>query len=201
MHPIPWHELANTAATGLTASAATNLDDLVLLVAFFLHPATRFPKVLRGTLAGTAALTGASVLLGGAALALSPLAVGALGILPRGLGLNKLRHRSPRCESRELTAHAAPGVWAICGLTLAAGGDNLGVYAPLLAARGLELSILIAVLVASPVVWCALARATAHHPALRPYALRHGRDAVPYVYVILGLAVIADGIRDFMAQG
>ncbi|MBI4695122.1 MAG: cadmium resistance transporter [Gammaproteobacteria bacterium] len=192
--------LASPLLTGFVASAATNLDDLVLLVAFFLHPATRFPKVVLGTLAGSAALAAGGVVLGRAALALSPLAVGALGLVPLWLGAHKLwKRRRARREGRELTAHEAPGVWAICGLTIAAGGDNLGVYAPLLSVRGLELAILVGVLVTGPILWCALARATAHHPALRPYAMRYGRDAVPYVYIVLGLAVIGDGVREYLA--
>ena len=192
--------LASSALTGFVASAATNLDDLVLLVAFFLHPATRFPRVLLGTLAGSAALAAGGMLLGVAALALSPLAVGALGLVPLWLGAKKLwKRRRAQRDGREIEPHAAPGVWATCLLTIAAGGDNLGVYAPLLTVRGLELATLVGVLVLAPALWFAIARATAHHPALRPYALRYGRDAVPYVYIVLGLAVIADGVREYLA--
>ncbi len=126
-------------ALGVAAFAATNLDDSLLLLLFFSDRRYRARHVFLGQALGIGALVLLS--LAGAALALALPArwIGLLGLLPVALGLKQLlaRRREPAGEPAAPPPAAAG--WrrtaAVAGVAVANGGDNVGVYVPLFAAR------------------------------------------------------------------
>ena len=82
-------ELANLAL-GVTLFAATNVDDLFVLLAFLSDSTFRVRQVVAGQYLGICPLIAASLLVSLIALALPPAYVGLLGLAPLAIGIRKL---------------------------------------------------------------------------------------------------------------
>ena len=75
------------ALTAAVVFALTDVDDLVLLIAFFADPRLRARAVVGGQYLGIAALTAVSALAAWAAIAIPPGWTALLGAIPLALGL------------------------------------------------------------------------------------------------------------------
>lgn len=192
--------LVHTAVEAALAFAATNVDDLFLLVAFFgqRHRDCGPWEIATGQALGIGLLLAVSAAAArGLSLLPDPL-VGALGVVPLGLGLHGLMRggNGDDADGLPLAAEGSRlrwrGLLTVAGVTVANGGDNMAVYVPLLARVGpLELAVYALTFAAMLLVWLFVARALAAHPALAPTLSRHGRWLVPLVLVGLGVAILA----------
>ncbi len=188
-------------ALGITAFAATNVDDSLILLLFFGDRRYRIRHVFAGQALGVGLLVLISLAGALLALAVPERWVGLLGLLPVALGVRELVARrrggadSVRAPESTLSA-GAPG-WrraaAVAGVTLANGGDNVGVYAPLFAARSpAETTLLLTVFAAMLAVWLFGALYLARRSAMaRPIGLV-GRAVFPYLLILLGAAILSD---------
>lgn len=190
---------------GIAAFAFTNLDDLLVLSAFFADPHLTRRSVVLGQFAGIGALTLASVV---AAL----LAVGApegwialLGLVPLLMGVSRLgglRRAAAQdpgeqdAERIRQTEHAAERrlhsqVLGVAAATIANGGDNLAVYVPMFASAPRAVPLYVAVFAMMTALWCIAAYLLVNNPlaerAVRPFA----RVALPFVLIGLGLYILA----------
>lgn len=169
--------------------AATNADDLVLLTLFFTQPGCSPRQVVFGQLVGIGALIIISLVSAAVALAVPHGWIPWLGVIPILIGLQWLR-RPAHTENH--TPPAATRWWAIAGVTIANGADNLGVYIPQFAIQsGVEKTITISAFFVLTLVWCGLAWLAVRHPSLSPIISRICRKAAPWVLIGLGLWIIA----------
>jgi cadmium resistance protein CadD (predicted permease) len=85
-------------------------------------------------------------------------------------------------------------VWAVAGITIANGGDNVAVYVPFLATlEPAEVGVVVApVFAAMTVAWVAAAALAGTRPAFVALVDRAGRFAVPVVLILLGVWIVAD---------
>jgi cadmium resistance protein CadD (predicted permease) len=186
-------ELAAIVGLAVVLFVSTNLDDLFVLLAFFVDPATRLRDVILGQYLGIGALvllsTAASVL----SLALAPSYVGLLGALPIAIGIRQLIVLHRGGEGDEDERPAAGRVLAVAGITVANGGDNIGVYTPVFATRTSAEIVTIVIVFA---VLVALLLLAAHwlvrHPALGAPIRRYGPALSPWVLIAIGVFVIYD---------
>lgn len=155
---------------GLALFAATNIDDILVLLTFFADPSFRARQVVVGQYAGILALIGVS-LLGAAGLRVVPLNyVSLLGVVPILLGLWKLVSLRRPVETPVEEPHVPPRFagsrfLAVAAVTVANGGDNVGAYVPLFSTRGaLDVAILVATFLVLTGVWCIAAHRLVHHP-------------------------------------
>lgn len=180
-------EILQTIALAAVMFAATNADDLVLLTIFFAQPGCRPRDVVLGQFAGIGALTAVSYTAAMLALAVPHGWLPWVGLVPFFIGLRWLRRRD--------SDDAPPTVntwWAIAGVTIANGGDNLGVYIPTFAIQsGGQRVITGAVFGALTLVWCATAWSAVRHPTWGPVISRICRRAAPLVLMGIGLWIIA----------
>ncbi|MCP2197018.1 Cadmium resistance protein CadD, predicted permease [Lentzea flava] len=108
--------------------AVTNVDDLVLLALFFAR-ARSARQVVVGQYLGFAGILVVAVL-GALGASLLPEQFRPwLGLIPLALGL-KAAWSLWRGNDDDEEPDVAPGVLAVAGVTLANGGDNIGVYVP-----------------------------------------------------------------------
>ena len=182
------------------AFASTNVDDIFVLLGFFADPAFRARHVVLGQFLGIGALVALSFAGALAALVIPPAYLGLLGLVPIALGLKKLwelRRGSSEEDEAELTAHPAAGahrVLSVAGVTLANGGDNIGVYVPMLATRSAqERFVVVVVFAVMTGVWCLVAHALVRHRTLGAPLRRFGRIALPWVLVAVGLVILLEG--------
>jgi cadmium resistance protein CadD (predicted permease) len=179
--------IAGIVLTGVAAFAATNVDDLFLLVAFFGDRSFRPRHVLAGQFAGIAALYGASAAAALVALVFPPEWLSLLGLVPIALGAKQLRGRAE--QKAELPASS--GILGVAAVTVANGGDNIGVYAPLFAnSTAYSVALTGLVFAAMTALWCYAAYRLVSHPGLGAAIRRSGSRAVPFVLIALGVWIL-----------
>jgi cadmium resistance protein CadD (predicted permease) len=198
-----WESLSG-AGTAILVFAVTDIDDLVLLAAFFGDKHLRPRAVVMGQFAGIALLTAASALAAWAAIAIPPGWISLLGLLPLGLGLFKLRgpwrHRTvdgtdeaaeAMQSERRLEGKLRSQVLGVAAVTVANGADNLSVYIPLFAAHFAALPLFVAVFAVMTAIWCVLGYALVRNPAGAAVMNCWGHILLPVVLIALGLHILS----------
>src|SRR5262245_928504 len=140
----------------------------------------------------------ASVAAAAASLAIPPHWPALLGAVPLALGLWKLpalwRRKPDGDDEREGADRAARSthsqVLAVAAVTIANGGDNLGVYIPLFASNFHALPVYVAIFAVMTAVWCAAGHAFVKHPAGAAIMSRFGHAILPIVLILLGLWIL-----------
>ncbi len=192
-------------ALGITAFAATNIDDSLLLLLFFGDRRYRIRHVFTGQALGIGLLV--LISLAGALLMLAVPGqwVGLLGLLPIALGARQWveRRRGMAAEAPATTTAGAttiagdsPG-WrraaAVTGVTLANGGDNIGVYLPLFAARPAgQTALLLAVFAGMLAVWLFGTLYLARRSAAAGRLQRVSQAVMPYALMGLGMIILVE---------
>ena len=80
---------------------------------------------------------------------------------------------------------------AVALVTVANGGDNIGVYVPVFATRtGPELAVMIVVFLILVAVWCFAGHHLVNHPRIGKPLRLHARRVTPLVFIALGLFIL-----------
>lgn len=176
----------------------TNVDDIFVLLAFFADSKFRPVQVVVGQFAGMAALLALSVVGSLISLVVAPAYVGLLGFAPLGLGLWKLwqLRRPPEEEEPGAVTGARTAIArivAVALVTVANGGDNLGVYIPVFASHPRrDLAAFVTVFLMLTGVWCVIGYRLVHHPRLGRPIRRYARPLTPLVLIALGLFILIE---------
>src|SRR5262249_11110447 len=92
--PMLHDSVLSSAATylvlGVVLFAATNVDDIFVLLGFFAHPQFRPGRVVAGQYIGIGTLVSVSVAASAISLVIPPPYVGLLGLAPIAIGIKKL---------------------------------------------------------------------------------------------------------------
>lgn len=195
--------------TAVLAFASTNIDDLFILMMLFsqasgknLTPATIFAGQYLG-ISTLIILSLAGSLLG----IIIPLPyIGLLGFLPVYLGLSKIYHhiKKDHTAPEEVTIDRKPAggflasiaginVVSIAAITIANGGDNIGLYIPLFANLTVQqLVITIIIFLVLVYVWLITARYLISHPRLKESISRYKHIIFPVVLIALGVYILME---------
>lgn len=201
--------------TGVVAFAATNLDDLFLLMLYF-SSANNDPRrerhIILGQYLGFSVLILVSVVGYLGSFLIPPQYVGLLGIFPILLGIRELlslRRGQEQDEQKDEADSISlvpprifrsrwlkwvnPEVASIAAVTVANGSDNLAVYTPLFAAGGgQQMVIIIVVLLLMVRVWCFIADWLAENPVTADPLRRYGRLLMPFVLIGIGVTILIE---------
>lgn len=198
--------LISAIITGMTAFAATNIDDVVVLMMLFsqVDHASQSRRIVIGQYLGFALLLLACLpgFIGG--MVIPKPWIGLLGFLPIAIGIRQLQARSE--EEAEIQAVPSsvstqspfthllhPQIVQVAAITIANGGDNIGIYVPLFASSDLtSLLIILAVFAVLIGVWCYVAYYLASHPKISPLLTRYANRLVPFVLIGLGLYILIE---------
>lgn len=177
--------------------ASTNVDDVFVLLGFFADPKFRARDVVLGQYIGITALFCVSVAASLLSLVIPRTYLGLLGVVPILIGMKKLfdlyRKRDATEESLERHANAGSNAQAttVALVTLANGGDNIGIYTPTFAIRsGNELAVIGLIFAVMTALWCFLAHWMVNHPKLGAPIRRYGHRVAPIVLIGLGIVII-----------
>ena len=200
--------LISDVGVGIVVFVSTNIDDLFLLAAFFADPRLRHRSIVVGQYVGIGALVLVSALAALLALALAAGWVALLGVVPLFLGLRGLgalrgdtvgdeagsnEHRIQDLEhNAERRLHSQ--ILAVASVTIANGGDNVGVYVPLFATHPeaiVTYTLAFAVLTG---VWCALGYLLVNNRVLGGRIRRHGHVILPIVLIALGIYILSGAL-------
>ena len=200
--------LASTLGIGAVVFAVTNIDDVILVAAFFADRRIRRWAIVAGQFLGIGALVLASALAALLALAVPQGWIALLGILPLVIGLRRLvalRHDLRHLEEGGGSGSAArPAklderlrygqMLAVAAVTVANGGDNLGVYIPLFAVAPAAIPVYALIFAVMTALLCLVGYLAVSHRLLGPSMRRHGHMALPFVLIAVGAYVLSGAV-------
>jgi cadmium resistance protein CadD (predicted permease) len=183
--------------------AVTNIDDILILALFFGQAtgAGRIGamRVVLGQYLGFLAILAAAII-GALGVGLLPEpAIPYLGLLPLLLGLRTAwrawRDRRNGDDDTDQPATAGgPGILQVAAITLANGGDNIGVYVPVFAVAGTGgMAVYVSVFLIGVGLWCAAGRFFATRPVIAKALSRWGHILLPVVLIGIGLLILVEG--------
>lgn len=192
--------LLTTIGVAVVVFVATNVDDILLLAAFFADPGLGSRTVVVGQFIGIGTLVLVSTCLSLVALAVPEGYTSLLGVVPLALGLWKVREiwapnedgadqardAEHRAESR---THSQ--LLAVAGVTIASGADNLGVYIPIFARDPEAIPVYAVAFMVLTAVWCAAGNLLVRSPGIGTHLRQYGHVLLPIVLVALGLWILA----------
>ena len=201
--------LTQALIAGVTSFVATNIDDIVILTLFFgqVKAGLRVRHIVVGQYLGFTGLVLLSLpgFFGGLLIPASW--IGLLGLLPIAIGIFKLIRPDEdedeiqtvseeflRSQKRsKLASWLSPQTYSVAAVTLANGGDNVGIYVPLFAGSNLaSLSVILAVYFVLLGIWCCIAQRIALQPAIAQLLSRYGERLVPWILIGLGLYILIE---------
>jgi cadmium resistance protein CadD (predicted permease) len=200
--------LLSDLGVGLAAFVSTNIDDIFLLAAFFADSRLRRRSIVVGQYLGIGALVLASALAALLALALPAGWVALLGCVPLFLGIRMLlalradtgdgECGGDEPHSREWWIGAKPNLrsqaLAVAGVTIANGGDNIGVYVPLFATAPDAIAAYALVFAVMTGIWCVLGFALVNNRILGATIRRYGQAILPVVLIALGIYILSGAL-------
>lgn len=195
---------------GASSFAATNIDDLFILMAFFANRC-RFPisQVVLGQYVGMGSLLAVGIVGSLIALVVPNNLIGLIGIFPIAIGIKELLelrkkdHDDDEEEPATTTAIKQPSQtkWIVAYLpflTVAAvtfsGGEEVGIYTSVFAInnKASEIIVIISVVMGLTGVWCGVAYYLVNHSFLADRFRRIARRILPFVLIGLGLYIMAE---------
>jgi cadmium resistance protein CadD (predicted permease) len=173
----------------VTLFVSTNIDDLVVLIGFFADRRLRTRNIVAGQYAGLAVLFVVSAAASLLSLVIPKAYLGLLGVFPIVIGVRKLFELQTDDPEPKDSSHGS--IAGVALVTVANGGDNLGVYIPAFVVHsGGEVAVIAVVFVAMTALWCALAHWMVNHRKLGTYFRRYGHILAPLVLMGLGISII-----------
>lgn len=205
--------LIRALTSGIAAFIATNIDGLLILMLFFSQVNASFRKrhIVVGQYLGFTALILASLPGFFGRLIVPPEWIGLLGFVPIAMGVKQLVSREetesdvqtvatpPDKKLSKTPLQAAfaslvsPQTYSVAAVTIANGGDNIGIYVPLFAGQQLaSLGVILGVFYIMAGIWCYIAYQLSSHRAIAHLLSRYGNALVPYVMIGLGIFILLD---------
>ena len=200
------NKFATAFTEGIIAFAATNIDDIIILLLFFSQIDRTFRRrhIFIGQYLGFTAIIILSLpgFFGG--LVIQREWIGLLGILPIAIGIKQLVNREEESgevqtvnteqyspQSSFISSILHPNTYKVAAVTVANGGDNISIYIPLFAGQDFaSLGIILAVFFSMVGVWCGIAYLLTRQPNISYILSRYGQAIVPFVLIGLGLFII-----------
>jgi cadmium resistance protein CadD (predicted permease) len=179
--------------------AGTNVDDLFVLLGFFSDPLVRARHVVAGQYLGIGVLYVVSILVSLLSIVIPPAFIGLLGMAPIFIGVSKLYSlwRGTGNDDEETDRHAVASsragrnILTVAMATVANGGDNISVYAPLFATRtAVEIAAAGLVFAIMTALWCFFGHWLVHHPSLGTPLRRYGHRALPFLLIGFGISIL-----------
>ena len=183
-----------------TAFVATNIDDLLILIAFFANSRFPLPQIVLGQYAGMGALLATSIVGSLIALIVPNNLIGLIGIFPIVIGIKELLELLKNGDNEKSTKQLSRSrlIAYLPFLTVAAvtfsGGEEIGVYTSVFVIYH-EVSEIITILLVVMVLtglWCAVAYHLVNRPLIASRVKRIGTIALPFVLIGLGIYILAE---------
>ena len=192
--------MGQTIISAIGVYISTSIDYLIILIILFAQLSQSKQKwhIYAGQYLGTGLLVGAS-LVAAYVVNFVPEAwmVGLLGLIPIYLGIRfAIVGEGEEEEEEEIIerleqSKANQLFWTVTLLTIASGGDNLGIYIPYFASLDWS-QTLVALLVFAIgiIIFCELSRVLSSIPLISETIEKYERIIVPLVFILLGLYIM-----------
>ena len=179
------------------AFAATDIDDLFLLMIFF--SSRTFPprQVALGQFVGIGLLVAVSILGSLIALVVPIYVIGLLGLVPIAIGIKEIieiRNNDTSTQTLPKKNKSYLAFLTVTAVTVSNGGDNIGVYVPLFSKYNTldQIIMFTSVFIAMTAVWCIAAYYLVNHPLLASRIRHTGNIIMPFVLIGLGIYILTE---------
>ena len=201
------NELGRAIITGTTAFTASNIDDFVVLMFFFAQVNATFKirHIIIGQYLGFTTLLIASLPGFFGSFIIPEYWLGLLGFVPIIIGISRLINLQKAQEEVQAVADVNiarrsilarllnPQIFNVAAITIANGGDNIGIYLPLFASSDLtSLIVIVIVFFVLILVWCYIAYLLTRHHSIARVLTRYGHAIVPFILIGLGIYILID---------
>lgn len=173
----------------------TNIDDLLILSMYFASPKYKTRNIVFGQYLGIVSLIVVSmtgILLGGI---VDQRWISLMGVLPIILGVKDLieLRRSEENKGTDKRDKSKLQFLSVALVTIANGGDNIGVYTPLFATTSIYfVMIYILIFLYLTAAWCFLGYWCVSHPRVKEGFAKYGKIILPFFLIALGLFILKD---------
>ena len=198
---------------GIAAFVSTNIDDLLILMAFFATPKFSTFQIVLGQYIGMGSLIVVSLLGFLIALVVPRNLIGLIGLFPIAIGIKELLELHKKSnddnnnkdneeeEEKELAKRdlqRSRKIAYVPFLTVAAvtfsGGEEIGIYTSLFATNNevSQIITLVSVVMVLTGFWCGLANYFVNHSFLADHFRHIAARLLPFVLIGLGIYVMAE---------
>lgn len=201
------HWFLTVAIASISSFVATNIDDIIILMLFFsrVDDKLRPRHIIVGQYLGFTALIIASLpgLISG--LIVPRAWIGLLGLVPIAIGIKELLSREEEAETVQTVSQNQSAIpsflsrllstqtYNVAAITVANGGDNIGIYVPLFASGNLvSFGITLGIFYLLIGVWCFIAYLLTRQPTIAKLLAHYGHALVPFVLIGLGLFILIE---------
>lgn len=192
--------MGQTIISAIGVYISTSIDYLIILIILFAQLSQNKQKwhIYVGQYLGTGLLVGASLV---AAYVVNFVPeewmVGLLGLIPIYLGIRfAIVGEDAEEEEEEIIerleqSKANQLFWTVTLLTIASGGDNLGIYIPYFASLDWSQTLVVLfVFVIGIIIFCEISRVLSSIPLIFETIEKYERIIVPLVFILLGLYIM-----------
>ena len=185
---------------GAIAFVATNIDDLLILIAFFANSRYSLRQIVLGQYAGMGALLALGIAGSLIAVIVPNNLICLIGIFPIAIGIKELLELLKNGDNEESAKQLSSNRLTeyLPFLTVAAvtfsGGEEIGVYTSVFATHYAvsEITIIVLVVIVLTGLWCAVAHHLVNYPLIASRVKHIGTAALPFVLIGLGLYIVAE---------
>lgn len=192
--------MGQTIISAIGVYISTSIDYLIILIILFAQLSQNKQKwhIYAGQYLGTGLLVGASLV---AAYVVNFVPeewmVGLLGLIPIYLGIRfAIVGEDAEEEEEEIIerleqSKANQLFWTVTLLTIASGGDNLGIYIPYFASLDWSQTLVaLLVFVIGIIIFCEISRVLSSIPLIFETIEKYERIIVPLLFILLGLYIM-----------
>lgn len=192
--------MGQTIISAIGVYISTSIDYLIILIILFAQLSQNKQKwhIYAGQYLGTGLLVGASLV---AAYVVNFVPeewmVGLLGLIPIYLGIRfAIVGEDAEEEEEEIIerleqSKANQLFWTVTLLTIASGGDSLGIYIPYFASLDWSQTLVaLLVFVIGIIIFCEISRVLSSIPLIFETIEKYERIIVPLVFILLGLYIM-----------
>ncbi|HFQ8821578.1 TPA: CadD family cadmium resistance transporter [Streptococcus pneumoniae] len=192
--------MGQTIISAIGVYISTSIDYLIILIILFAQLSQNKQKwhIYAGQYLGAGLLVGASLV---AAYVVNFVPeewmVGLLGLIPIYLGIRfAIVGEDAEEEEEEIIerleqSKANQLFWTVTLLTIASGGDNLGIYIPYFASLDWSQTLVaLLVFVIGIIIFCEISRVLSSIPLIFETIEKYERIIVPLVFILLGLYIM-----------
>lgn len=193
--------MGQTIISAIGVYISTSIDYLIVLIILFAQLSQNKQKwhIYAGQYLGTGLLVGVS-LVAAYVVNFVPKAwmVGLLGLIPIYLGIRfaivgegEEEEEEEEIIERLEQSKATQLFWTVTLLTIASGGDNLGIYTPYFASLDwAQTLVALLVFAIGVIIFCELSRVLSSIPLISETIEKYERIIVPLVFIPLGLYIM-----------
>jgi cadmium resistance protein CadD (predicted permease) len=193
-------DVLGLVAIGVAAFAATNIDDIFVLMIFFSSLSFPVRHIILGQYLGIGLLIAISAVGSLISLVVPTYVIGLMGIVPIIIGVKHLIEirRKDNSHSRQVVQDKRNRSYlsflSVAAVTFSNGGDNIGVYVPLFSKYNAvaQVSVLVSIFMIMTTVWCAVAYYFVNHPLIASRIRHIGNIVLPFVLIGLGIYILIE---------